>query len=244
MKKVYLITLISLLIVTGLIIVFILNRAVKTINKSKTNESENKAYKNINQNPISEAGLGSVMIDLREIMGVDSSTHQDSFLWNTNNGEIEISGTGFLYQGSTDKKSIANLKKSVITFLENSGYKSSQFNSDKSDSIRLVKDNVACLIRLIESDSSYDLEVLCAELEPSVEQKMTLNEAIKLAENPESACMIEGNLKNKDKAFYNNNSKTWWIDLVSEKEGCSPACVIFADKKIEINWRCTGLISN
>ncbi|MDD3887491.1 MAG: hypothetical protein PHN19_01830 [Patescibacteria group bacterium] len=40
----------------------------------------------------------------------------------------------------------------------------------------------------------------------------------------------------------NENTRTWWIDLKTKKEGCSPACVIDVEKKTaEINWRCTGL---
>ena len=40
------------------------------------------------------------------------------------------------------------------------------------------------------------------------------------------------------------NSKTWWIDLNAEKEGCNPACVVFEEsKRAEINWRCTGLLT-
>lgn len=42
----------------------------------------------------------------------------------------------------------------------------------------------------------------------------------------------------------NEGTKTYWIDLTLEKEGCNPACVIDVDKKsAEINWRCTGLIN-
>ncbi|MBU4217051.1 hypothetical protein L6270_04450 [Candidatus Parcubacteria bacterium] len=46
--------------------------------------------------------------------------------------------------------------------------------------------------------------------------------------------------------YYNENSKTWWFDatLNNPKEGCHPACVVSEETKIaEINWRCTGLIS-
>lgn len=41
----------------------------------------------------------------------------------------------------------------------------------------------------------------------------------------------------------NENTKTIWIELAEEKEGCSPACVVsIEDKTAEINWRCTGLV--
>jgi DNA-binding PucR family transcriptional regulator len=45
--------------------------------------------------------------------------------------------------------------------------------------------------------------------------------------------------------IYNENTKTWWIDLHpnEEKSGCNPACVVSeATKTAEINWRCTGAV--
>lgn len=42
----------------------------------------------------------------------------------------------------------------------------------------------------------------------------------------------------------NEITKTWWLDLDLEKEGCNPACVIFTETgEAEINWRCTGLMA-
>jgi|GEM_PF-903727 len=43
-------------------------------------------------------------------------------------------------------------------------------------------------------------------------------------------------------SMYNENSRTWWIDLNSTTQGCSPACVVSQDKSAEVNWRCTGLM--
>jgi len=45
---------------------------------------------------------------------------------------------------------------------------------------------------------------------------------------------------------YNEGTKTWWFDanLNAVKEGCNPACVVSEETKTaEINWRCTGLIT-
>ncbi len=70
---------------------------------------------------------------------------------------------------------------------------------------------------------------------------MTLEEARMIAEDSE--CTEKGALT--ENSFYNENTKTWWIDLDMkeefEKEYCNPACVINEEiKTAEINWRCTG----
>jgi len=67
---------------------------------------------------------------------------------------------------------------------------------------------------------------------------MTYAEAYAHALN--SSCTENGTLTNTH--MYNDNSKTWWIDLNLTKPGCSPACVVDENGTAEINWRCTGLI--
>lgn len=45
--------------------------------------------------------------------------------------------------------------------------------------------------------------------------------------------------------IYNENSDTWWFDLIpfEEKAGCNPACVVdLPNEEAEVNWRCTGLV--
>src|SRR3989344_4326541 len=64
------------------------------------------------------------------------------------------------------------------------------------------------------------------------------NKAIEIALRSE--CINEGELT--DNVYYNENTKTWWIDMNAEKEGCSPACVVYENGNAEVNWRCTGLI--
>lgn len=71
-------------------------------------------------------------------------------------------------------------------------------------------------------------------------QSMSEEKAREIAKMSE--CVREGLLK--DNAIYNDYTKTWWIDLDIDKPGCNPACVIFEDERVEINWRCTGLIEN
>ena len=68
---------------------------------------------------------------------------------------------------------------------------------------------------------------------------VTIEEAICIAE--QSECVHEGQLT--ETFFYNENSKTWWIELDADREGCNPACVVSeVTKTAEINWRCTGLL--
>jgi len=77
----------------------------------------------------------------------------------------------------------------------------------------------------------------------SSEQEITIEQAIELTKNTE--CTEKGTLT--EKHIYNENSKTWWIDLEMKpefkKEICHPACVINEETKTaEINWRCTGAL--
>jgi len=71
--------------------------------------------------------------------------------------------------------------------------------------------------------------------------ELTIKEALEIAQDSE--CMEEGALTGQ--TIYNENTKTWWIDLHpnEERPGCNPACVVSeATKTAEINWRCTGVI--
>jgi len=74
---------------------------------------------------------------------------------------------------------------------------------------------------------------------PWEESCMNLSEAVSIAQASE--CAKSGNLAST--SSYNNNSDTWWIDLDTVKQGCAPACVVYAgNKTAEVNWRCTGLL--
>ena len=72
---------------------------------------------------------------------------------------------------------------------------------------------------------------------------LKIEEAMLIAQDSE--CAEKANLTSK--AFYNESSKTWWIDLDMKEEFkkdiCNPACVVSEESETaEINWRCTGLI--
>ena len=74
--------------------------------------------------------------------------------------------------------------------------------------------------------------------------KLSIEQAREIAQNSE--CGEKGSLK--ETYSYNENSKTWWIDLEMKEEYmnpiCNPACVVSVEtKKAEINWRCAGLLA-
>ena len=75
-----------------------------------------------------------------------------------------------------------------------------------------------------------------------LEDKMTYEEARAIADGSYCTDEADGG-KLLDTYAYNEETKTWWIDLDIKKEGCSPACVVYEEPpKAVINWRCTGLI--
>lgn len=110
----------------------------------------------------------------------------------------------------------------------------------KNGTLILRKDNPS---GLPENDDALEIPVL---FEESNEVVLPLDREAAFAiarENRE--CSNAGILT--DKFAYNENSKTWWIDLERmpelERDGCNPACVVSEEtKQAEVNWRCTGLI--
>jgi hypothetical protein len=75
-----------------------------------------------------------------------------------------------------------------------------------------------------------------AEKEPT---HMSLEEAMEIAE--QSDCAKEGGFT--DEAQYNDFTKTWWIEMDIDREGCLPACVVLEEARTaEISWRCTGAL--
>lgn len=68
---------------------------------------------------------------------------------------------------------------------------------------------------------------------------LSLEEALSIAWSGE--CAQAGKVTGVD-AVFNNNSNTWWLDIEANKTGCNPACVVYENRSMEINWRCTGLI--
>jgi hypothetical protein len=84
-----------------------------------------------------------------------------------------------------------------------------------------------------------DLRVYDGETCSSGSKSMTWAEARGIAESSECGSRFEG------APYCNENTGTWWIDLPLERQGCSPACVVdVATGTAEINWRCTGLLTD
>lgn len=87
-------------------------------------------------------------------------------------------------------------------------------------------------------EESCPSDVQCTK--EGTDHSLSLSDAKVIAED--STCVHEGDLD--EKAICNEVTGTWWIDLDIEKEGCSPACVIDVETmQADINWRCTGLLS-
>ena len=84
---------------------------------------------------------------------------------------------------------------------------------------------------------SEDTEVVTEQADPV--PILTYEEASGIANT--STCLDEGELT--DTYTYNGYTDTWWIDMIIDKPGCAPACVVYEETKTaEINWRCTGAI--
>ena len=76
-------------------------------------------------------------------------------------------------------------------------------------------------------------------LSGSVQEEMTLQKALFLAQNSE--CILYGDLTSN--YVYNNITKAWWVELDIPKSACKPACVISeVTKSAEVNWRCNGVL--
>ena len=87
-----------------------------------------------------------------------------------------------------------------------------------------------------EQLSEEATEEFCSK--PGTEEKLSLTEAKQIAVASECGENLE------ETYICNEDTGTWWIDLTIESELCNPACVInVITKEAEINWRCTGVIS-
>lgn len=103
----------------------------------------------------------------------------------------------------------------------------------------LQKDNPS---DLPEHDDALEIPVFFTKAEAIL--PLSSDEALAIARESKE-CSMAGILT--DEYFYNENSRTWWIDLERmpelEKDGCDPACVVSEKtREAEVNWRCTGAV--
>jgi len=101
-------------------------------------------------------------------------------------------------------------------------------------------DYVCCRTKVIEADiTPTETEEISNEV--NEEPSMELSEAMEIA--AQSECLQEDDARLTEVAVYNENTRTWWIDLELEKANCAPACVVNVDtNEAVINWRCTGAL--
>lgn len=117
-----------------------------------------------------------------------------------------------------------------------------------TDGLRLIIYSTGWLVLFVIIGLTF-FALRSVEQEKSVVSKetggrMVVEEAMLIAQDSE--CAGKGDLT--DNYMYNESTRTRWIDLGMKEEFkkdiCNPACVISEESQTaEINWRCTGLIS-
>jgi hypothetical protein len=170
-----------------------------------------------------------------------------TILWNTESEELKLEGKGYLFGDIIGSKVLKEKHDTLKVFLRNAGFEHDRYNVTNGapgyERIILKLNDVGCelYVRDDERKGSTDMGLLCTKLPGEVvnREPTPMSEKIARSIAETSECVDYGVLK--ENAFYNENSKTWWIDLDAAKTECNPACVIFEDESVEINWRCTGL---
>ena len=195
--------------------------------------------------------VDSVLEDVEPIVKWEGPEYsRGTILWNTKDEELKLEGRGYLFGervGSNEMK-LQDKHDKLKVYLRDLGFEHDKYNVGSSDPesersiLKLSSIGCELYIRDDKRKDSTDMGLLCTDLPEKatseVPEPMSEKGARSIAETSE--CIKDGALK--DNAFYNENSKTWWIDLDIDKPGCNPACVVYEDETVEINWRCTGLI--
>ncbi len=195
--------------------------------------------------------VDSILKDVEPIVEWERKGYSSgTILWKTKNEELKLEGKGYLFGDVMGSQDLKNKHSALQVFLRDAGFEHDKYNAGSSPPgsersiLKLGRIGCELYIRDDERKGSTDMGLLCTELPEEVTSEvpepMSEKRARSIAETSE--CVKDGVLK--DKAIYNENSKTWWIDLDIEKPGCNPACVVYEDETVETNWRCTGLISD
>jgi len=195
--------------------------------------------------------IDTILADAREIVKWESDEYsRATILWDTEKEELKLEGAGYLFGDALGSTTLNEKHDALKVYLRDIGFEYDMYNVGNSlpgsERSILKLNDIGCelYIRDVEMKGGTDMGFLCIELPEEVTNAeptpMSEKRARSIAETS-SGCVEDGPLK--DTAFYNENSKTWWIDLDIDKPGCNPACVISEDEHVEINWRCIGLIT-
>jgi hypothetical protein len=236
--------------VLAMVILVVIAVAAFVIKSDYSKESRTVPAPDTTQTLIEEETLtiDSVLESIRPIVEWESDQYsRATILWNTENEELKLEGRGYLFGDVIGSKVLRDKHDSLKVYLRNAGFEHDKYNvvngAPGYERTILKLNNIGCelYVRDDERKGSTDMGILCTELPDEVlaisPEPMSEKIARSIAETSE--CVNDGPLK--ENAFYNESSKTWWIDLDIDKPQCNPACVIYEDETVEINWRCTGL---
>ncbi|MFC1789959.1 hypothetical protein ACFLZP_00575 [Patescibacteria group bacterium] len=195
--------------------------------------------------------VDSILEEVEPIVEWEGSEYsRGTILWNTKDEELKLEGRGYLFGDVIGSKVLKDKHSVLQVYLRDAGFEHNMYNVGSSapgiERSILKLGSIGCelYIRDDERKGGTDMGLLCLDLPEEVvnvtPEPMSEKKARSIAET--SDCVQDGVLKGS--AFYNENSKTWWFDLDINKPGCNPACVVYEDETVEINWRCTGLISD
>jgi len=230
----------------ALIILILLFGGILLIKTDYFQKSEQDSPLNTPQSPVT---IDAIMNDAKEIVKWESDQYsRATILWNTENEVLKLESIGYLFGDEMGSKDLNEKHDALKVYLRDSGFEHDKYNVGNNASgyerTILKLNDIGCelYIRDVELKGSTDMGFLCTKLPEEVisVEPTPMSEKIARSIAEISECVNDGALK--ENAFYNENSKTWWIDLDIDKTGCNPACVIHEDETVEINWRCTGLI--
>jgi len=192
--------------------------------------------------------IDSILKNIRPLVEWESDQYsRATILWNTENEELKLEGRGYLFGDVIGSTVLKEKHDSLKVYLRDAGFEHDKYNVANGapgyERSILKLNDIGCelYVRDDERKGSTDMGILFTKLPGEVVEReptpLSEKRARSIAETSE--CVNYGALK--ENAFYNENSKTWWIDLDAAKTECNPACVVYEDETVEINWRCTGL---
>lgn len=241
------ITILVVIVVTAFIVRLGLPKKEKAITESSdlsVPKEENSEIPNDNK----VLTVDSVLEDVGPIVKWEGNQYsRATILWNTENEELKLEGKGYLFGDVIESKVLKEKYDALKVFLRDAGFEHDRYNVANNapgyERSILKLNDIGCelYVRDDERKASTDMGILCTKLPAEVVDRESTPMSEKIARSiaETSECIEDGTLK--DNALYNESSKTWWIDLNIDKPGCNPACVVYEDETVKINWRCMGL---